>query len=47
MKVEIREDSVLIDGYVNAVEQDSKVLHNAKGPFVEKIKAGEFSIEDY
>lgn len=42
MKVEIREDSVLIDGYVNAVERDSKVLHNAKGPFVEKIKAGAF-----
>ena len=42
MKVEIREDSVMIDGYVNAVERDSKVLHNAKGPFVEKIKAGAF-----
>ena len=42
MKIEIREDSVLIDGYVNAVERDSKVLHNAKGPFVEKIKAGTF-----
>lgn len=42
MKIEIRADSVLIDGYVNAVERDSKVLHNAKGPFVEKIKAGTF-----
>lgn len=42
MKIEIREGSVLIDGYVNAVERDSKVLHNAKGPFVEKIKAGTF-----
>jgi hypothetical protein len=26
MKIEIRADSVLIDGYVNAVERDSKVL---------------------
>ena len=42
MKIEIRADSVLIDGYVNAVERDSKVLHNANGPFVEKIKAGTF-----
>ena len=42
MKIEIRADSVLIDGYVNAVERDSKVLHNANGPFVEKIKAGAF-----
>nr|DAL95854.1 MAG TPA: head maturation protease [Caudoviricetes sp.] len=42
MKIEIRADSVAIDGYVNAVERDSKVLHNAKGPFVEKIKAGAF-----
>lgn len=42
MRIEIREDSVMIDGYVNAVERESKVLHNAKGPFVEKIKAGAF-----
>ena len=42
MRIEIREDSVMIDGYVNAVERDSKVLHNAKGPFVERIKAGAF-----
>ena len=42
MKIEIRADSVLIDGYVNAVERDSKVLRNANGPFVEKIKAGAF-----
>ena len=42
MKIEIRADSVLIDGYVNAVERDSKVLHNENGPFVEKIKAGTF-----
>ena len=42
MKVEIRDDVVLIDGYVNAVERDSKVLRDASGSFIEKIKAGVF-----
>lgn len=42
MRIEIRDDSVFIDGYVNAVERDSKVLHNANGPFVERIKSGTF-----
>lgn len=42
MKIEIRADCVRIDGYVNAVERDSNVLHGANGPFVEKIKAGAF-----
>ena len=34
-KVEIRGDSVHIDGYVNAVERESKVLHDEHGQFVE------------
>ena len=42
MKVEIRNNSVLIDGYVNAVERDSKVLEDRQGKFIEKIKAGAF-----
>ena len=42
MRVEIRDDAVFIDGYVNAVERDSKVLRDKNGPFVEKIKAGVF-----
>lgn len=42
MKIEIRADSVVIDGYVNTVERESKVLHNQEGKFVEKIKAGAF-----
>ena len=42
MKIEIRADSVVIDGYVNAVEREAKVLHNREGKFVEKIKAGAF-----
>jgi hypothetical protein len=32
----------MIDGYVNAVERESKVLRNRSGTFVEKIKAGAF-----
>lgn len=42
MRVEIRNDSVLIDGYVNAVERDSKPLRGRDGVFVEKVKAGVF-----
>lgn len=46
MKVEIRNDSVVISGYVNAVERWSKPLRaNLRGiaqRFVEKIKAGVF-----
>lgn len=42
MKIEIRADAVVIDGYVNAVERDSKVLRDQSGAFVEKIRAGAF-----
>lgn len=42
MKIEIRNDCVLIDGYVNAVERDSKILKDSEGSFIEKIKAGAF-----
>lgn len=42
MRVEIRDDAVLIDGYVNAVERDSKVLRDRDGKFVERIKVGAF-----
>lgn len=31
-----------ISGYVNAVERDSKVLHDRVGPFVERAEAGVF-----
>lgn len=43
MKIEIRADCVMVDGYVNAVERDSKVLQDRNGRFVEKIRAGAFS----
>lgn len=41
-RVEIRDDAVHIDGYVNAVERDSKVLRDDKGEFVERVSAGAF-----
>ena len=42
MKIEIRSDSVTIEGYVNAVERSSKPLMSRLGQFVEKICAGAF-----
>lgn len=46
MRVEVRNDSVVITGYVNAVERWSKPIRaNLKGVmlrFIEKIKAGAF-----
>jgi len=43
MQITVRSDSVLIDGYVNAVERDSKVLHGRSGQFIERIAAGAFA----
>lgn len=43
MKLKIREDSVEITGYVNAVERWSKVLMDRSGEFVEMVKAGAFA----
>lgn len=46
MKVEVREDSVFISGYVNAIERFSKPirepLHGKIRTFIERIKAGVF-----
>ncbi len=42
MKIQIRADSVIIEGYVNAVERASKPLNSRLGKFVEKICAGAF-----
>ena len=42
-RVEVRDNVVHIDGYVNAVERYSKVMRNDRGEqFVEKVKAGTF-----
>lgn len=43
MKIRIKEDSVVIEGYVNAVERKSKPLWSRLGQFVEKICTGAFS----
>lgn len=42
MKIQIRANKVIIDGYVNAVERASKPLISRFGEFVEKIVAGAF-----
>jgi HK97 family phage prohead protease len=44
MRIELRSDSVKIEGYVNAVERDSRVLLDQTGErFVEQIRATTFS----
>ena len=43
MKILLREDSVEIDGYVNAVERNSKPLWSRIGRFVERVLKGAFS----
>lgn len=42
MRVEVRNDRIIIDGYVNAVERASKVLYDTRGEFIEKIRSGVF-----
>lgn len=38
MEIRIKDDSVEIDGYVNAIERLSKPLNSRIGKFVERIK---------
>ena len=42
MRMEIRNDSVVIDGYVNAVERDSCFIPSVRGKFKERIAPGAF-----
>lgn len=42
MEIRIRQDSVEIEGYVNAVERNSKPLHSRVGKFIERICKGAF-----
>lgn len=42
MRINIREDSVELEGYVNAVERSSKTLSDRLGNFIERICAGAF-----
>ncbi len=37
MRVEIRNNSIIIDGYVNAVARDSRLIQDVKGSFREQI----------
>lgn len=43
MKIKVRNDAVMIDGYVNAVERYSKPLPSRSGVFVERIAKGAFT----
>jgi hypothetical protein len=43
MRVEVRSDHVLIDGYVNAVGRDSRVIPDRRGGFVEQVEPGAFA----
>ena len=42
MRIEIRNDSVILDGYVNAVDRYSKPIPSVKGKFIEKIEPRAF-----
>ncbi len=37
MNVQVRNDKVIIDGYVNAVERFSKALYDTRGKFIERV----------
>lgn len=37
MKIEIREDKIILDGYVNVVSRDSRILPSSQGKFIEQI----------
>ena len=43
MEVNIRNDHVEVEGYVNAVERNSKPLNSRLGGFVERISKGAFA----
>lgn len=42
MRVEIRNDSVILDGYVNVTGKDSKPIPSLKGKFIEQIEPKAF-----
>ena len=42
MKINIREDHVEIEGYVNAIERNSKPLNSRTGKFLERVCKGAF-----
>lgn len=42
MRIEVRNDSVILDGYVNAVLRDSRPIPSNRGPFIEQIEPRAF-----
>ena len=42
MRIEIRGESVMLDGYVNAVGRDSRPIISERGKCVERIEPGAF-----
>lgn len=42
MRIEIRNDSVILDGYVNAILRDSRPIPSVRGKFVEQIEPRAF-----
>lgn len=42
MQIRVKEDSVEVEGYVNAVERKSKPLRSRIGQFIERIRKGAF-----
>lgn len=42
MRIEIRNDSVILDGYVNAVKRDSRPIPSQRGKFIEQIEERAF-----
>lgn len=42
LKIELRNGKIHISGYVNAVERESRMLHDSSGEFVEVMKEGVF-----
>lgn len=42
MRIELRNDSVILDGYVNAVDRDSRPIPSTLGKFIERMMPGVF-----
>lgn len=42
MKIEIRGETALIEGYVNAVERESRPIQSIQGAYTEKVAQGTF-----
>ncbi|OOB77436.1 MAG: hypothetical protein BEN18_10315 [Epulopiscium sp. Nuni2H_MBin001] len=43
MKVEVRNNKISVEGYVNAVERESNPIPGAAGKYIEIVKAGTFA----